>query len=79
MVFTHNGFYPQWYLLTMDFLDVFTEITTFAILVENKKVVTIIDFNFFSNELINILSNGCSILYYTEGIVERGKKRVVEI
>jgi hypothetical protein len=31
----------------VDFLDAFTEITTSAILVENEKVVAIIDFNFF--------------------------------
>ena len=58
----------------VDFLDVFTEITTSAILVENKKVVAIIDFNFFSNKLINILTNECSILYTARGILERGKE-----
>ena len=31
----------------MYFLDAFTEITTFAIFVENEKVLVIIDFNFF--------------------------------
>ena len=31
----------------VDFLDAFIEITTFAILIENEKVVAIIDFNFF--------------------------------
>ena len=30
-----------------DFLDAFTEITISAILVENEKIVAIIDFNFF--------------------------------
>ena len=29
------------------FLDAFTEITTSAILVENEKIMAIIDFNFF--------------------------------
>ena len=56
----------------MDFLDAFIEITTSIILVENKKVVAIIDFNFFSNELINILTNECSILYTAGGILKRG-------
>jgi hypothetical protein len=58
----------------MDFLNVFNEITTFVILVENEKVVAIIDFNFFSNELINILTNKCSILYTARVIVKKGKK-----
>jgi hypothetical protein len=31
----------------MDFLDAFTEITTSVVLVENEKVVAIIDFNCF--------------------------------
>ena len=30
---------------------------------------------FFSNNLINTLTNECSILYTTGGIVERGKKK----
>ena len=59
----------------VDSVDAFTEITTSAILVENEKVVAIIDFNFFSNELINILTNECSILYTEGGIVERGKEK----
>ena len=59
----------------MDFLDAFTEIITSIILVENDKVVTIIDFNFLSNELINILTNECSILYTEGEIVERGKEK----
>ena len=59
----------------VDFLDSLTEITTSAILVENEKIVAIIDFNFFSNELINILTNECSILYTAGGIVERGKEK----
>jgi hypothetical protein len=36
----------------MDFLNVFNEITTFVILVENEKVVAIIDFNFFTSEYV---------------------------
>ena len=63
------------YLKIWIFLDAFIEITTYAILVENIKVVAIIDFNFFSNELINILTNECSILYTAGWIVERGKKK----
>ena len=59
----------------VDFLDAFTEITTSAILVENEKVVAIIDFNFFSNELIDTLTNECSTLYTAGEIVERGKKK----
>ena len=43
-------------------------------MVQNKKVMAIIDFNFFPNELINILTNECSILYTAVGIVERGKE-----
>jgi hypothetical protein len=58
----------------VDFLDAFTEITTFVIFVENEKIVAIIDFNFFSNELINILTNKCSILYTARVIVKKGKK-----
>ena len=58
----------------VEFLDALTEITNSAILVENEKVVAVIDFNFFSNELINTLTNECSILYTAGGIVERGKK-----
>ncbi len=60
----------------MDFSYAFIEITTSAILVENEKVVAIIDFNFFSNELINILTNECSILYTVRRIVERGKEKL---
>ena len=56
-------------------LDAFKEITTSAILVENETVVAIIDFNFFSNELIDILTTECSILYNAGGIVERGKEK----
>ena len=37
--------------------------------------MAIIDFNFFSNELINILTNECSILYTAGGIVERGNEK----
>ena len=59
----------------VDFLDAFTKITTSAILVENENVVAIIDFNFFSNELINILTNECIILYTAGGIVEMGKEK----
>jgi hypothetical protein len=59
----------------VEFLDAFTEITSSAILVENEKVVAIIDFNFFSNELTNTSTNECSILYTTGRIVERGKKK----
>ena len=59
----------------MDFLDAFIEITTSAILVENEKIVAIIDFNCFSNELINILTNECSIQYTAGGIVEWGKEK----
>ena len=44
-------------------------------MVENEKVMAIIDFNFFSNELINILTNECSILYTAGGIVENGKEK----
>jgi hypothetical protein len=59
----------------VDFSDALTEITTSAILVENEIVVAIIDFDFFSNELKNILTSECSILYTAGGIVERGKKK----
>ena len=59
----------------MDFSDTFTEITTSVILVENEKIMAIIDFNFFSNKLINILTNECSILYTAGGIVEMGKEK----
>ena len=38
----------------VDFLDAFTEITISAILVENEKVVAIIDFNFFPIFFIHI-------------------------
>jgi hypothetical protein len=34
------------------FLNVFTEIITSTILVENEKVVAIIDFNFFTSEYV---------------------------
>jgi hypothetical protein len=61
----------------VDFLDAFTKISTTAILVENEKVMGIIDFNFFPNELINILTNDCSILYTAGGIVERDKEKNV--
>ena len=59
----------------MEFVDVFTEISVSAILVENEKVMAIIDFNFFSNELINILTNKCSILYTAGGIIKKGKEK----
>ena len=59
----------------VDFLDAFTEITTSAILVENEKVVAIIDFIFFSNELINILTIEYNILYTVGGIVEQDKEK----
>ena len=59
----------------VDFLDAFTEIITSTILVENEKVVAIIDFKFFSNELINISTNKCSILYTTREIIKWGKEK----
>jgi hypothetical protein len=37
--------------------------------------MAIIDFNFFSNELINIFTNVCSILYTAGGIVKRNKEK----
>jgi hypothetical protein len=59
----------------IDNLDALKENTISVILVENEIVIAIIDFNFFSSELIDILSTEYSILYKAGGIVDRGKQK----